>query len=184
MIFRFVLALLGFTVPTFAALAPHAIPRESHHRYFTEGLFEGGSDLRANLEGLRFSSHPREGFERWVFDFSDAGRRTDVKAAPRFRLRYVPGERISLPDGRKIQSHPARFVLSLRGIDRCTLSDRMVDRLAEKSHFVERVVLYPPIEEGDRVVEFVLREDVLFEPFQPARLEGRLVLDLRKAIYP
>ena len=170
------LATLAFSFPAFAALQPNAIPRESTKRFRSSGLYEGGSESRANIESLRVALHP--GFERWVIDFSDEVKRLGA-VAPRFQLRYVKAEKIPLPDGTEFVRKPARFVFVFRSILKNSLTTARLRGLAKKSRYVKEIILYPPIEKGDTAMEFILNDNVLFEPHQPVEREGRLVLDLK-----
>ena len=177
----FFLCIASFSLSAAAALEPHSIPRASSQNFRAEGLFEGGSSSRANLESLRLASHAREGFERWVIDFSDEQTRRVGLVAPRFQLRYVHGEKLRLGDGREIERRPAKFIFVFRSIDHCFLAQETAAKLARKSQFVKNIILYPPIEKGDMAMEFILKDNVLFEPHQPVEKEGRLVLDMKSA---
>lgn len=164
------LLMLGLfaVVPALAAL--QGIPRVSTRHFVREGLYEGGDAVKANLEGVRVGGHPG-GIERWVVDFSDAASRTVGKAAPRFQLRFDPAE----PG---VRSKP-RFVLSFRSIQGVYVNADTLRTLARKSRYVDEVVLYPPVEDGDRVLELRLKQPVRFETHQPLEKTGRLVLDLK-----
>jgi len=174
--FPFLVLATVFSFHLDAAVQPHSIPRDSARRFRTSGIFEGGTDKQANLEGLRLASHA--GYERWVVDFSDE-HKTLGGIAPRFQLRYVKADKIPLPDGSVFVRSPARFVFVFRNIARNSLKNSRLKGLARKSRFVKEIILYPPIERGDMAMEFVLNDNVLFEPHQPLEREGRLVLDLK-----
>ena len=161
-----------------SAPVPHSIPRTPQQSFKSEGLFEGGENKKANLEGLRLAGHPKEGFERWVIDFSDEKKEIG-KIAPKFQLRYVKAEKIPLPTGGEIIRRPARFIFVFRQVQKNSIQQKQVKKLLKHSHYVKDIVLYPPIEDGDTAIEFVLKDNVLFEPFQPLQKEGRLVLDLK-----
>ena len=75
---------------------------------------------------------------------------------------------------------PAKFLFLFRSIEKNRLNPKKLQKLAKKSRFVKKIILYPPIEEGDMAMEFILKEDVLFEPHQPLEKEGRLVLDVKE----
>jgi len=159
-----------------------AIARSSSGNFVTEGAFEGGKEgTRANLESIRVADHPKEGFERWVIDFSDATTRTKGKTAPRFQVRYQKADRIKLAHGGSYVRKPAKFLVFFRSINKNNLTQQKVRSLVPQSLYVKDIVLYPPIEKGDMALEFVLRDDVKFEAHQPIEREGRLVLDLKNA---
>jgi hypothetical protein len=175
------LGLLLSSSLAFALNEPHHIPRSPSNTYRSEGLFEGGTDRPANLESLRVAEHGKEGFERWVIDFSDEARRQIGSEAPRFQLHYYHGEKFRLADGRQVEKKPAKFIFVFRSIGRNFLGRSTVEKLARHSRFVRNIVLYPPIEKGDMAMEFILKDNVLFEPHQPLDRAGRLVLDLKSA---
>lgn len=172
---------LGFSVLLPAALDPRPIPRTSIKHFLNEGIFEGGSNLPANLETIRFSNHAKEGFERWVFDFSDEATRTVGKTAPHFQVRYEKGSRVEGSNGADISLAPPKFIFAFQGIKRNFVKKDALKRIPAKSRFVKEIVLYPSIENNDTAIEFILKDNVLFEPHQPKEKEGRLVLDLKNA---
>jgi hypothetical protein len=171
--------LLAFllAVPAWAAVVPREIPRLPSREFRSEGLFEGGTPRKANVESVRLS--PGKDTERWTIEFSEEMTRKVGRVAPRFQLRYEHADKFISQEGEKVQSRPARFVLLFRGVGHCFVKEAALLALARKSRFVKDVQVYPPIENGDMVMELVLYDDVLFEPFQPLRREGQLVLDLR-----
>jgi len=171
------LLLLCLSVPLFAAQLPNTIPRVPAKQFTNDALFEGGKEVAANLEGLRFAGHA--GFERWVVDFSDNTQKPGT-IAPRFQIRYEKAETLPLPEGGDLVRKPARFIFVFRQIQKNLLSEDLVQRLARKSRFVKEILLYPPIEKGDMAMEFVLKDNVRYSPHQPLEREGRLVLDLKK----
>jgi hypothetical protein len=172
-------ALILGSSAVFAAIERQNIPRSPLKQFRTDGLFEGGSEVRANLEDLRLASH--EGFERWVIDFSDEKKRTLDKVAPHFQIRYVPGEAINGGDGKIVMERPAKFIFTFRSIQHCFITREKLTRLVKKSQWVQEIVMYPPIEKGDTAMEFVLKENVAFSPHQPIEREGRVVIDLKPA---
>lgn len=181
---RFVLAAIFIAwmtdLASGAVVPPMSIPRDASKRFLSDGVFEGGRAIRANLEGLRFSKHPKEGFERWVFDFSDATTRTVGSAAPQFQVRYVKAGKLAKPEGGYVTVEPARIVINLKGVSKNQLTRSLLDKLAKKSELVKEVISYPPIEEGDMAVEMILKDSYPFFTHQPLRNEGRLVIDLAK----
>jgi len=162
----------------FAANPPIAIPRSSLKAYRSEGLFEGGKGQRANLESLRFAKHP--GFERWVVDFSDSKGHV-AASAPQFQLQFIKSEKTLGLDGESTTRKPAKFIFLFRSIEKNFLDTRKLKALTGKSKHVKEIIVYPPIEQGDMAMEFVLKDDVLFEAHQPVEREGRLVLDLKSS---
>lgn len=173
----FLLFLIAQT--SFAAIAPRPIPRTPSKLFMKEGLFEGGTRVSANLEGLRFSKHRKEKTERWVFDFSSAETRVIGKQAPLFQIRYVGGDTVNLPQGKDVLLSPPRLIVTFRAIGQNYLTTDRLKALVRKSDLVKNIILYPPIEDGDMAIEFILKAPVPFEPHQPLQNEGRLVLDLK-----
>ncbi len=162
-----------------ASLAPSmSIPRDASRKYLTDGIFDGGRAIRANLEALRFSKHPKEGYERWVFDFSDASTRTLGSLAPQFQVRYIKAGKIAKPEGGYQTVEPARIVITLKGISKNLLSRTQLEKIARKSNLVKEIVSYPPIEDGDIAIEIILKDSYPFYTHQPLKNEGRLVIDL------
>ena len=177
---KYIPFLLLFSIPLLqAAVSPSPIARNPTKQYRSEGVFEGGTLVPANIEAVRFSPHQREGYERWVIDFSDQKERQIGKVAPRFQIRYVKAHRVAIPDGKDIVLEPAKFVFIFREIQHNYLKNASLKNLTKKSHFVKDIILYPAIEEGDTALELVLKENVLFETHQPTEKTGRLVLDLK-----
>lgn len=164
-----------------ASVSPTAIPRTPIKHYQTEGIFEGGTHSPANIEAVRFSPHQKDGYERWVIDFSDQKQRVIGKIAPLFQIRYVKAHRLAIPDAKDIVLEPAKFVFIFREIQHNYLNSAALKTLTKKSRFVKDIVLYPAIEDGDTAIELVLNDNVLFEPHQPTEKAGRLVLDLKNA---
>lgn len=166
---------------SFSATEPLPIPRIKANKFLSEGIFTGGSFKSANLERIRFSPHKKEGYERWVFDFSDAASRKNESLAPRFLLRYIKASKIEPGDGTPTTVIPAKFILSLQSVRQNYLEQTKIKRLLRKSAFVKDIIVYPPIEEGDLALEIVLKDSVAFEAHQPKLQEGRLVLDIKNA---
>jgi hypothetical protein len=162
-----------------ASMEPHGIPRSASGSFRDSGLFEGGKSTKANLEALRLADHRSQGFERWVIDFSGEKGRKLGEVAPKFQLEYVKARKFLRDDGSEATSRPARFVFTFRGIGRNFLTKSAVAKLSKKSLYVENIVIYPPIEGGDMAMEFILKDDVRFDPHQPIEREGRLVLDMK-----
>ncbi|MFM8316689.1 MAG: hypothetical protein ACKOA8_20600 [Deltaproteobacteria bacterium] len=163
-----------------AVLPSMSIPREDSRRFLTDGVFDGGKSVRANISGLRFSKHVKAGFERWVFDFSDVTTETVGSIAPQFQVRYLKASKIEQPNGKHLTLEPARIVINFKGVSRNLLTRSHLDKLARKSHLVKEVISYPPIEDGDFAIEMVLKDSFPFYTHQPIRNEGRLVIDIAR----
>ncbi|MEZ4752503.1 MAG: hypothetical protein R3B54_18290 [Bdellovibrionota bacterium] len=176
---RFPLIAFVCFLPALCLSAILPIQREVQKHYVDEGIFEGGSLTAANLANIRLGIHTHEGFERWVVDFEDPKTHVLGQSAPRFSLRYAREQIGMAPTGEENLLLPARLLLSLRRIEHTTVTQERLDQLAAKSGLVKTVILHPPIESGDRVVEFVLNRPARFEAHQPKSREGRLVLDLK-----
>jgi hypothetical protein len=174
-----VLAAVFVTAFGYAALDTRPIPRTAGPNFLKEGLFEGGKDARARLQNLRYYDHSEQGFERWVFDFADSAGQQVNAVAPRFQMVYQEAEKMQLPNGKMFVKRPAKVRFIFRAISKNGLTPEKVQALADKSAIVDEIHLYPPIEQGDMALEFVLRDDALFQPHQPLEKEGRLVLDLK-----
>jgi hypothetical protein len=172
---------LCFSLVTQASVEPHRVPRGATQTYRKDGLFEGGRDnAKANLEDIRMSE-PNDGrSERWIIDFSNP-KRIWGSVAPKFQLSYSASDRMELPEGKTLIRQQAKFTLLLQAIQHSFVSKEQLQDAIHKSRYVKNVIVYPPVENGDMAVEIILREDVLFEPYQPMEREGRLVLDLRDA---
>jgi len=177
---RILLFTLFSAIVNGAVSSSMSIPRNASHRFLTDGIFDGGKTVRANLEGLRFSKHSDQGFERWVFDFSDATTKTLGSIAPQFQLRYKKAIKLESDDGTLNTVEPARIIISLKGISRNNVSRSNLVRLAKKSSLVKEIVIYPPIEDGDLAIEMLLNDSFGFYPHQPLVNEGRLVIDLSR----
>jgi hypothetical protein len=175
-----VLSLLSHVVQ--ASVMPQPIPRVSTRNFLNDGIFEGGGTGGVvNLAGIRFAPHSKEGYERWVIDFSDEPRQVVGASAPPFQVRYVKAEKVPVPQGSDILVSPPKFVLTFRSINRNLIKKDRIERFLKKSKYVKDVILYPPIEGGDTAIELVLKDSVLFEAHQPTERQGRLVLDLKNA---
>lgn len=173
------LGLLFLTPLAWAAMRPLPIPRTATNEFRIEGLFEGGTNSPANIESLTLSEQST--FERWTLDFSDHLKREIGKVAPRFQLRYIPGDKIIGSDGVPILIKPAKFILTFRSIRKNRLNRAALQEMVRKSKYVKDIIVYPPIEEGDTALEFILNDNVAFDSHQPAQKAGRLVLDLKQA---
>ena len=176
---RAILFLSFYSAALLGAISPSmSIPRDASQRFLTDGIFEGGKAVRANLEDLRFSKHSQLGFERWVFDFSDATTKTKGAVAPQFQVRYRKAIKVEQMDGSLAIMEPARIIIALKGVAKNNLSRSALTRLAKKSTLVKEIITYPPIEEGDLAIEMVLKDSIPFYTHQPLVNEGRLVIDL------
>ncbi|MBM4317207.1 MAG: hypothetical protein FJ116_06975 [Deltaproteobacteria bacterium] len=172
----FLLALVGGNL--MASVAPSmTIPRDASRRYLTDGVFEGGKPIKANLEALRFFNHKQKGFERWVFDFSDATTQTVGSVAPKFQVRYQKASKVE-NQGQLLTLEPARIIISIKGVIKNQISRSQLEKLPQRSTLVKEVIVYPPIDEGDIAIEMLLKDSYPFYTHQPLNNEGRLVIDL------
>jgi len=144
-----------------------SIPRSPKSYLTNEAAFNGGSPIPANIENIRSAWHRDGAFERWVLDFSDVATRQTGKAAPEFQIRYS-----------KAGESP-KIILEFKSIRSNRLQISEIKKLLGKSRFVKDIILYPPIEEGEVAIEFILKDHLNYSPHQPKENEGRLVLDLR-----
>ena len=175
-------ALLLFLGINAHGLTPVGVPRLPTQMYFGQGLFTGGQLVSANIEGIRLAQHKNKGYERWVIDFSSTGDREVGAVAPRFQLAYLPGTPALKPESlppKEGKIHPPKFRFLFQNIQNNFLTQPKITRLIKRSDFVSEIVVYPPIENGDLAMEFVLNQEVQFEPHQPIEREGRLVLDIK-----
>ncbi|NBX92802.1 MAG: hypothetical protein EB078_10315 [Proteobacteria bacterium] len=175
----FFIVILFLSQQLFASLPPRPIPRTSSKIFVKTGVFEGGTAGAANLEGIRFSRNKTEETERWVLDFSSAHTRSLQETAPKFQVRYSQADRIEVPEGRDVLLNPPRLIISLQSIKGNYLTRAQFKPFLERSQLVRDIKIYPPIEDGDMAVEFILKHSIQFEPHQPIQKEGRLVLDLK-----
>jgi len=166
------LALLPFVISysVWAALPLLPIPRHLMPDYFLEGAFEGGGDVRANLETIRFAAHAGLEYERWELEFSSLGTRKLAATAPRFQLRYEAAN----------ETHGPRFLVLLKGVENNYLNQTQLRAAVKNSRLLKDIVVYPQIENGDLALEISLRSAVAFQAIQPESRPGRLLLDLRK----
>jgi hypothetical protein len=172
---------LSLLLSSLAIAIPDPMPQASRGKFLSEGWFQGGTGSRATLRDLHLSFP--SGNERWTLEFSDLLNQRAGKVAPRFQLRYFPSERGVRSDGSEAERSPARLVFWLRSLERNHWDRSFLRHLLKQSELVKNIVLYPPIEEGDMALEFVFRENVLFEPHEPVAFPGRVILDF-KAVPP
>lgn len=173
----FIFALLASTA--FAAIAPRPVPRTASKIFVESGVFEGGTPIAAHIQGLRFSRNAKTGVERWVLDFSDAKTKNYQLMAPEFQVKLLPSEKVKVADGKEVLLTPPRIIVYLDSIKTSQLDEYRLQKLIKRSKLVRTIRVYPPIEDGDRAIEFVLKKEALLEPHQPLQKEGRLVLDLK-----
>lgn len=163
---------------TFANPQTTAVPRTAEKLQIEPVIYEGGKGVRSNIEALRYFFHQKDGFERWVFDFSAPGRAHKQEVAPLFQVEYRRANRTISATGEDVQKETPKFVFRFRAIESVFVTPAELARLAKTSPFVEEIVLFPAIEEGDLAVEFVLKHNVSYRLHQPTEKPGRLVLDL------
>lgn len=159
-----------------ASIPPRDIPRHNLNLYQREGVFEGGTKARAVLDGIQ-AVQSQSGTERWTLLFSDETGRLK-NTVPRFQIRFEPEETL-VQDGEPVLGKPPRLVITLQGISDHKILPHHLSQLSRSSKLVREAVLYPPIEDGDRVLELILAENVAFETFQPTQKTGQLVVLLR-----
>lgn len=155
-----------------ASLIPMTIPRVATNNFLKQGFFEGGSSKQAVLQQIQLVPYSKENRERWIIGF-------EKKNLPPFQIQYFPAEKFSSADQGLLTQKPAHFRFLFRHLTKNLLTETQLAQMTTKSRFVSEIVLYPPIEEGDVALEFILRDDVQFEAHQPISPENRLVLDLR-----
>jgi len=165
----------------FAALAPTPIARLSRGQFHSSGFIEGGTHRAASLLDIRHFHHKSQGFERVVLDLSEPSKNSVADYLPAFQLRYFPSS-TQIDDKNTSHTKPAKFLLVIRSIQRNQITEKMTQTLTKDSQFLDQIKVYPPIEDGDMALEFILKSDVLFEAHQPRLKAGRLVLDLKKAV--
>jgi len=162
----FWIALLVLPHLALASLTPQAISRLPAKKYVSEGIFQGGQPVDANVEAIRLAQHGA--YERWVIDFSDVETRSVGKVAPEFVVKY-----------QKTRGQP-RLQILLRKIHRNYVLKSQLPKLVNQSDLVSQILFYPSIEDGDGAIELILKENVSvqFEVHQPEIKTGRLVIDL------
>jgi hypothetical protein len=166
---------LHVTTVAFSA-TPSLIPRTPTPIYRSDVFFEGGADFPATLHDLRMADHGR--FERWVIDFSNASGLEKKKQAPKFQVRFLPSQKIETDTGEIVLSQPAKLIVTFHKVNRNDLQKQRLSRLVEKSAHIQKIVIYPPIENGDTAMEFTFSADSPVNIHQPLENEGRLVIDI------
>jgi len=170
--------LLHFAYLLFSA--PHPlIPRTASQIFVNNGVFEGGGLDLVNLERIRFWKDPQNGHERWVIDFSSLQKRQLNEKAPSFKISISPPDKVFLPRGKEQELAPARILVELSGIENNYIQQKRIRGFLRTSSLVQSVRIYPAVEKGPVLIEWLLNGDVLVEPHQPITKEGRLVLDLK-----
>lgn len=138
--------LLFFPLVSWGVLSPPE--RMVFHK---SGVFEGGDTRNLNLE--KISLLKKNELERIDFSFSAGSRKIPSPRLPPYQLRLEtrPGN----PFG--------RVVLLLQGIAGRNVPRLVLDRLSMESNLVDVFRIHSPIEDGDTVVELVLKANVEFK---------------------
>ena len=171
------LFLLVVSLNSFAATPALEIPRRATKDFVGEAILKGGEKQLANLEAIRVAGHPT--FERWVFDFSDASTRTVGKLAPEFRLHFQPSE----VSNNLAETHTkqGKFQIVFRKVQKNFITLDMAKKIAAKSQYIDNVLLYPLLDDGDCGIELILKSGVAvqFQAHQPQSPAGKLVVDIK-----
>jgi hypothetical protein len=171
---------LLFIAPVAWGIAkPLVLPRTGNGPYLTEGFFEGGEAHPSNIDGLKLRYLGET--ERWSIDFSPITRLSSKRSVPRFQLKYTPAEKGIRDTGEWATLRPAKLTLNLRNIRKNALDENRLQRLVKQSKHVERIHVYPPIEEGDTAIEIVFKDSVSFLPHLPGNRSSSLVIDVKDA---
>jgi hypothetical protein len=178
---RALLLFAVFAVPCFSA-APTLIPRSPTPVYRSDVFFEGGSGAAANLEGLRMAPHGQ--FERWVIDFADEKGMNKTAIAPKFQVRFIPAEKIESETGEMILGRPAKLIINIERVKQNRLNKSGILALIKKSSHVDKITVYPPVENGNTAMEFTFSSEAPVNIHQPLEKEGRLVIDIAKVSPP
>lgn len=177
---RFFLVFLCSVVSHLAGSAPHPlVPRTASQIFINSGVFEGGGLDLVNLERIRFWKDPKTGIERWVIDFSSLAERKLQEQAPYFKISVIPPNKLFLPHQKEEELSPARIVVQLSGVKNNFIRSKRIKQFLRKSDLVRSLRIYPPLDNGHRLIEWVLSDSVVVEPHQPISKEGRIVLDLK-----
>lgn len=177
---RFLFVFLGLLFSTLAGSATHPlVPRTASQIFIGSGVFEGGGIDLVNLERVRFWKDPKTGIERWVIDFSSLTDRKLQEKAPYFKISIIPPNKLFLPHRREEELSPARIVVQLSGIQNNFTRRKRINNFLKKSDLVRSFRIYPAMDNGHRLMEWVLSDSVVVEPHQPISKEGRIVLDLK-----
>lgn len=165
--------------PNTQAATPTLVPRTPTPLYRSDVFYEGGTDVPGSLRDLRMATH--EKFERWVLDFADdRGAKKGIRA-PRFLVRLIPAEKIETDTGDTILSRPAKLILSFQRVGKNQLKPEKLASLIKRSQHIQKITVYPPIENGDTAMEFTFQSDAPVSVHQPMENEGRLVIDISQS---
>lgn len=152
-----------------AAPIPHSLAPHKTAPFLTQGFIKGGTETEAILKDLRYGKHPNKGYERWVFDFEFEGEKKQRMGSPNYCVKYQK------PQGKNL---PAKLVVLFQGIKKSRLNaDTFLD-MVSRSPLVASILLYPPIENGDTAIEFLLHRGVSYKTEELKGASGRLVVDL------
>lgn len=143
---RFLVTCALFGLPLLAAPSPPE--RIIFHR---SGVFEGGDTRNLNLE--KISLGKKGDVEVFDFSFTAGSKKVRSPRIPPYQLRLDS----------KTGSEFGRLVLLLQGISLRNVQRLMLEKLVKQSALVESFHLYPPLEDGDMVVELKLKAKVEFK---------------------
>jgi hypothetical protein len=136
------------------------------HSFLSSGIFSAPGTRGLNLESIRMD--PKRASEKITFLFSTSSSRKPTARIPPFHCRFMPATSPEL--GTDTGLKPARFILLLQGLSTRFLSPGRLTKVAEKSRLIEKLVLYPPLEDGDSAVEITFKKSVLFRQIDPDSL--------------
>ncbi|MBI1859590.1 MAG: hypothetical protein HYR96_01565 [Deltaproteobacteria bacterium] len=157
------LHLLLFLNLATAALSP---PKRDLPVFRSSGSFTGGDTRNLNLERIELLK--KGDTERIDLTFTAGSRKLPSPRIPPFQLRYDPQE-----------SENGRLLLLLQGISGRNVHRLALNSITTTSDLIKHVRIFPPLEDGDTVVELSLKRKVEFRPEQERK--GSLRLALRAA---
>ena len=144
--------LAWFVVGFFAGTALAALPTGSTAK--EDHAITGGRPAEAVLDALDVrTSH---GVETWRFRFSTFGMAKG--GLPEYQLRFEDRLETMDRDGSPVTRRPARLILLVRKLRRVRPALETWLTPASKSDWIEKVKLWPSLDENDRAFEFELRE--------------------------
>ena len=155
--------------------------RPSH--FHDDGIFEGGErEVSAILKWIKLDSlfkHHHETSEEWVFRFEPLGsgqrhQKSFDKILPFVQVRYlrkIKPDNLSSDESVGLSSaSPAELIFLFEAIADNQVRMSELNSQLESSHFVKKILMYPPIEGGDMAIKFLLKENVWFRTYFTHRL--------------